>query len=63
VARGSRRARIGLVMTDSVLVFDPGYRVTDANGNPVHNAKIKFREIGPGAAKCPAWSWACGRDR
>lgn len=38
-------------MVDSVQVFDPGFRVTDANGDPVNNAKIKFREIGPGATK------------
>ncbi len=38
-------------MADSVLVFPPGFRVTDANDNPVNNAKIKFREAGPGATK------------
>jgi hypothetical protein len=38
-------------MTDAVQVFPPGYRVTDSNGDPVNNAKIKFREIGPGATK------------
>lgn len=38
-------------MTDSVQVLDAGFRVLDANGNPVNNAKIKFREIGPGATK------------
>jgi hypothetical protein len=38
-------------MTDSVAVFEPGFRVLDTNGNPVNNAKIKFREVGPGATK------------
>jgi len=33
-------------VVDSVAVFDPGYRVTDANGAPVNNAKIKFFEVG-----------------
>jgi hypothetical protein len=31
-------------MTDSIRVFDPGFRVTDANGDPV--ALIKFYEAG-----------------
>lgn len=38
-------------MTDSVLVFPPGFRVLDSNGNPVNGAKIKFFEVGPGVAK------------
>lgn len=38
-------------MVDAVQVFDPGFRVTDANGEPVNNAKIKFRAAGPGATK------------
>ncbi len=38
-------------MTDSVLVFPPGFRVLDANGAPVNGAKIKFFQPGPGAAK------------
>jgi hypothetical protein len=38
-------------MTDSVQVFDPGFRVLDSNGDPVSGAKIKFYEVGPGAAK------------
>jgi hypothetical protein len=38
-------------MVDSVQVFDPSYRVTDANGAPVNGAKIKFFEVGPGATK------------
>jgi CBS domain-containing protein len=38
-------------MVDSVQVFDPGFRVTDANGNPVNAAKIKFRVVGGGAPK------------
>jgi hypothetical protein len=38
-------------MVDSVQVFPLGFRVTDANDEPVNNAKIKFREIGPGATK------------
>jgi hypothetical protein len=38
-------------MVDSVLVFRPDHRVTDANDNPVNNAKIKFREVGPGAPR------------
>jgi len=38
-------------MVDSVLVLPPGFRVTDASDNPVNNAKIKFREAGPGATK------------
>lgn len=29
-------------MTDSTQVFDPGFRVTDSNGDPVSGAKIKF---------------------
>lgn len=29
-------------MTDSTRVFDPGFRVTDSNGDPVSGAKIKF---------------------
>lgn len=38
-------------MTDAVQVFPPGFRVTDADDNPVNNAKIKFREAGPGSPK------------
>jgi hypothetical protein len=38
-------------MVDSVQVFDPGFRVTDANGDPVSGAKIKFFETGPGSAR------------
>lgn len=38
-------------MVDSIQVFDPGFRVLDANGTPVNNAKIKFREAGPGATR------------
>jgi hypothetical protein len=38
-------------MTDSVQVFDPGFRVLDSNGAPVSGAKIKFYEVGPGSAK------------
>lgn len=38
-------------MTDSVLVFPPGFRVLDANGAPVSGAKIKFYEVGPGDPK------------
>lgn len=35
-------------MVDSVQVFPPSFRVLDDSGDPVANAKIKFREIGPG---------------
>jgi hypothetical protein len=38
-------------MVDAVQVFPPGFRVTDANDNPVNNAKINFRDAGPGAPK------------
>jgi hypothetical protein len=38
-------------MVDSVQVYPPGHKVTDVNDNPVNNAKIKFREAGPGAPK------------
>jgi hypothetical protein len=38
-------------MVDSVQVYPPGFRVTDVSDNPVNNAKIKFREAGPGATK------------
>lgn len=33
-------------MTDSISVLVPGFRVTDANGNPVSGAKLKFYEAG-----------------
>lgn len=33
-------------MTDSVLVFPPGFRVTDADGAPMSGAKIKFYNAG-----------------
>lgn len=33
-------------MTDSIRVFDPGFRVTDTSGNPVSGAKIKFYNAG-----------------
>ena len=32
--------------TDSVLIFPPGFRVTNANGTPVSGAKIKFYNAG-----------------
>lgn len=38
-------------MVDSVQVFDAGFRVLDATGAPVNDAKIKFRVAGPGATK------------
>jgi hypothetical protein len=38
-------------MVDSVQIFEPGFRVLDASGNPVNGAKIKFREVGPGATR------------
>jgi hypothetical protein len=38
-------------MVDSVQILDSGFRVLDANGNPINNAKIKFREVGPGATR------------
>jgi hypothetical protein len=33
-------------MLDSTTVFDPGFRVTDANGDPVSGAKLKFFNSG-----------------
>jgi len=33
-------------MPDSVQVFPPGFRITDANGNPVSGAKINFYNAG-----------------
>lgn len=33
-------------MTDSIRVFDPGFRVLDTSGNPVSGAKIKFYNAG-----------------
>lgn len=33
-------------MTDSIRVFDPGFRVTDTNGNPVSGATITFYDAG-----------------
>lgn len=38
-------------MTDSVQVFSPGFRVTDAAGAPVSGAKIKFYEANTTTAK------------
>lgn len=38
-------------MTNSVQVFDAGFRVTDANGDPVSGAKIKFYEAGTSTPK------------
>ncbi len=33
-------------MPDSVQVFPPGFRITDANGNPVSGAKLNFYDAG-----------------
>jgi len=38
-------------MLDSTTVFDPGFRVTDANGDPVSGAKLKFYNSGTSTPK------------
>lgn len=38
-------------MLDSVAIFDPGFRVTDANGDPVSGAKLKFYNAGTSTPK------------
>jgi hypothetical protein len=38
-------------MVDAVQIFPPGFRVVDVSGFPVSGAKVKFFEVGPGAAR------------
>jgi len=38
-------------MTDSVKVFNPGYRVLDSSGDPVSGAKLKFYDAGTTSAR------------